>query len=72
MQLGSFALRVSAERLARELKSAGYPAYVSPVKRGARELFRVRVGPLADRSAASAYYAALRAAGKDAAIVANR
>jgi DedD protein len=72
VQLGSFALKVSAERLARELKADGYPAYVSPVKRGARELFRVRVGPFADRPAASAYYSALRAAGKDVAIVPNR
>jgi cell division septation protein DedD len=72
VQLGSFALKVSAERLARELKAAGYPAYVSPVKRGARELFRVRVGPMADRAAASSYYTALRAAGKDVAIVPNR
>lgn len=72
VQLGSFALRVSAERLVRELKAAGYPAYVSPVTRGARELFRVRVGPMADRAAASAYYKALQEAGKDAAIVPNR
>ena len=72
VQLGSFALKVSAERLARELAADGYPAYVSPVKRGARELFRVRVGPLANRQAASIYFAALRAAGKDVAIVPNR
>lgn len=72
VQLGSFALRVSAERLVRDLKADGYPAYVSPVTRGARELFRVRVGPMADRAAASAYYAALQESGKDAAIVPNR
>ncbi len=72
VQLGSFALKVSAERLARELKADGYPSYVSPVQRGARELFRVRVGPLADRQAASVYFTALRAAGKDVAIVPNQ
>ncbi len=72
VQLGSFALKISAERLARELKDEGYPAYVSPVQRGARELFRVRVGPLADRQAASDYFKALRAAGKDVAIVPNQ
>ena len=72
VQLGSFALQVSAERLARELKADGYPAYVSPVRRGARELFRVRVGPLGDRQAASAYFTALRAAGNDVAIVPNQ
>jgi cell division septation protein DedD len=72
VQLGSFALKVSAERLARELKADGYPAYVSPVQRGARELFRVRVGPLGDRQAASAYFTALRANGKDVAIVPNQ
>jgi DedD protein len=72
VQLGSFALKVSAERLARELKAAGYPAYVSPVQRGARELFRVRVGPMGDRQAASAYFTELRAAGKDVAIVPNQ
>ena len=72
VQLGSFALKVSAERLARELKADGYPAYVSPVQRGARELFRVRVGPLADRQSASAYFTTLRAAGKDVAIVPNQ
>jgi cell division septation protein DedD len=72
VQLGSFALKVSAERLARELKADGYPAYVSPVQRGARELFRVRVGPLGDRQAASAYFKTLRAAGKDVAIVPNQ
>jgi DedD protein len=71
VQVGSFALRVSAERQSRSLQALGYAAFVSPVTRDGRELFRVRVGPMPTRAAASEVYRKLRAAGKDAAIVTN-
>jgi DedD protein len=52
VQLGSFSNRDSAERLAREFQAERYDAFVMPVKSGAATLYRVRLGPMKDRSAA--------------------
>ena len=62
IQVGSFASRENAERLARELKGKGFAATVSQYSKGKR-LWRVRVGPEPDRAAAVALGARLRSAG---------
>jgi cell division septation protein DedD len=68
VQLGSFASRANAERLARQVRAGGFKVSVSRASAG-RRLFRVRVGPAHDREAASQLAARLRAAGHDGSIV---
>ena len=68
VQLGSFASRANAERLARQVKAGGFKVSVSQGSSG-RRLFRVRVGPPHDREGATQLAAQLRAAGHDGAIV---
>jgi DedD protein len=68
VQLGSFASRANAERLARQVRAGGFKVSVSRASAG-RRLFRVRVGPAHDREAASQLAAKLRAAGHDGSIV---
>src|SRR5712671_694337 len=68
VQLGSFASRSNAERLARQVRAGGFNVSVSRASAG-RRLFRVRVGPAHDREAASLLAAKLRAAGHDGSIV---
>lgn len=53
VQLGSFGDRANADRLVAELKRQGFPAFVSPISKP-KKLYRVRVGPVADRAAAQA------------------
>ena len=52
VQLGSFASRVNADNLARQLKGREAPAYVLSSGKGTEQRFKVRVGPIADRAAA--------------------
>jgi DedD protein len=54
VQLGSFASRANAERLAAELRGRGYSGFVSEYRGAGRVLFRVRVGPEQDRARAEA------------------
>jgi DedD protein len=68
-QIGSFASAANADKLLRQLKAQGYPAYVSPSGAGASLRYRVRVGPLADREAAAQMVAKLKGAGVSATIV---
>ena len=70
VQLGSFASRTNAERLARQVKAGGFKVSVSQGSSG-RRLFRVRVGPAHDREAATQLAAKLRAAGHSGSIVPN-
>jgi DedD protein len=51
VQLGSFASQLNADKLVRQLKGQEV-AYVSSIGRGANLRYRVRIGPLADRTAA--------------------
>jgi cell division septation protein DedD len=67
VQLGSFASRANADRLARQVRSQGFPVSVSPGASG--HLYRVRVGPARDRAAASELSQQLRARGHSGAIV---
>src|SRR5207302_29024 len=50
VQLGSFASRANAERLARQVRAGGFKVSLSQARSG-RRLFRVRVGPAHDREA---------------------
>jgi cell division septation protein DedD len=64
VQLGVFASRDNAERLALEVRVKGFKASVSRVTSGSRKLYRVRVGPTADRAAAQELQGRLKAAGR--------
>jgi DedD protein len=68
VQLGSFASRPNAERLAQQVKSQGFTASVSQGSSG-RHLYRVRVGPAHDRASAAQLQAKLKAAGHSGAVV---
>lgn len=71
VQVGSFASRDNAQRVAVKLRGAGYAMEVSRTRQNGTELYRVRAGPVADREAARALQARLVAAGqKNAALVA--
>jgi DedD protein len=63
VQLGSFASRQNAERLARSLKSRGFRMSVSPARAGSRVLWRVRAGPARNHAGAVHLAARLRALG---------
>jgi DedD protein len=69
VQLGVFASRDNAERLAKQVKGSGYPVVVNEVSGSGKKLYRVRVGPEADRGAAVALGAKLRAAGHAGSVV---
>ena len=69
VQLGVFANRANADRLAQELKGKGFKVAVSEASGAGRKLFRVRAGPVPDRSAATDLAAKLRAAGATASVV---
>src|SRR2546430_12289127 len=62
-QLGSFASRANAERLARQVRAGGFKESLSQAGR-CRRLFRGRVGPADDRAGAVQLVAKLRAAGR--------
>jgi cell division septation protein DedD len=68
VQLGSFASRDNADRLAHQVKSQGFPVSVVRGTAG-RHLYRVLVGPAADHAAATQLEAKLRAAGHTGSIV---
>jgi len=69
VQLGSFSVRDNADRLARDMTAKGFAAFVSPIKSGDRQIYRVRVGPTRDRAQAEALAAQLRRIGQSGAIV---
>ncbi len=69
VQLGVFASRSNADRLAQELKGKGFRVSVSEIAGSSRALFRVRAGPVSDRTAASELAAKLRAAGAPGSVV---
>jgi DedD protein len=68
VQLGSFASRGNAERLARQLRAQGFSVGVSQGSSG-RHLYRVRAGPVNDRAAATELAQQLRSAGHSGSIV---
>jgi cell division septation protein DedD len=72
VQLGSFASRQNAERLARSLESRGFRMSVSPARAGSRVLWRVRAGPAHNRAGAERLAARLRALGHRGEILPGR
>ena len=69
VQVGSFASRDNAEHLAHKLRGQGFAsASVSQYSTG-RHLYRVRVGPVHDRTAAATLQGRLKAAGHAGAVV---
>jgi DedD protein len=64
VQLGVFRSHENAERLALEVRVKGFKTSVSAVTSGKSKLYRVRVGPTADRSAAQELQGRLKAAGR--------
>lgn len=69
VQVGSFASRATAERLAKELKESGHNAFVMPVKSGNTTLYRVRIGPFGDRAKANDVLASVKTRIANAAVV---
>jgi len=69
VQVGSFASRDSADRLTAELGRRRFETFVSPVRSGGRQLYRVRVGPVADRTAAQTLQSRLKATGQRGSVV---
>ena len=63
VQLGSFANRDNAKRLAGEVSAKGYDTYLLPLEKGGRTLYRVRVGPKSSREAAEKLAGELAKAG---------
>lgn len=62
VQLGAFSNAAEAERLQDRARSAGFSAFVEPVRTENGTLHRVRIGPVADRAAADSLRS--QAAGK--------
>jgi DedD protein len=70
VQLGSFANRPNADKLARQLKGQGFSVYVVSGGSGASVRYRVRIGPLADRASAERTVAKLKSIGHASSLVA--
>jgi DedD protein len=68
VQLGSFASRANAERLAQQVRERGFQVSVSQGASG-RHLYRVRVGPAHDHPAAEQLAQKLRASGHSGTVV---
>ena len=69
VQMGSFSKESTAQKMVSDLKERGHDAFVMPVKSGATTLYRVRVGPVAERAAAEASLRQLRALAPGATVV---
>lgn len=61
VQLGAFKQQDEANKLRDRVKNAGFAVFVEPVGQGAERLWRVRVGPEADRSNAEKTRDAIKA-----------
>jgi DedD protein len=61
VQVGAFGSAATARKLADQLNGDGFSAYVAPLAKGGKTLYRVRVGPVADRAAADKLAAQLKA-----------
>jgi DedD protein len=70
VQLGSFASRVNAENLTRQVKGQGFSVFVLPGGSGSSVRYRVRVGPMTDRESAERMAAKLKSLGHVGSLVA--
>ena len=71
VQLGSFASRATADRMVRDLSQQGQNAFVMPVKSGSSTLYRVRIGPFAQRAGANEVLGEVKGRVANAAVVAH-
>jgi DedD protein len=71
VQLGSFASRATADRMVKDLSQQGQNAFVMPVKSGSSTLYRVRIGPFAERGAANDALREVKGRVANAAVVAH-
>jgi DedD protein len=71
VQVGSFASKATAEKVAQSLKTGGYTAFVMPVTSGTSTLYRVRVGPVSQRGDADALQRKLKPTVPQATVVAH-
>jgi cell division septation protein DedD len=71
VQVGAFGSADTARKLVQDLSGAGYSAFMSPVNRGGKTLYRVRVGPAGDRAGAEQLVPRLKARGLPATVVQN-
>ncbi len=69
VQMGSFANKSNAERLAVDLREKGFAAFLSQLKTSSGQLHRVRIGPQKDRSSAESVSAQLNRAGHKGQVV---
>jgi DedD protein len=69
VQLGSFAHRANADKLAHQLKAQGFSVYVVSGGSGASVRYRVRIGPMADRGSAAQARLKLKSLGHAASFV---
>jgi DedD protein len=69
VQLGSFVSRDNADKLARQLRAQGFGVYVLPGGSGPLLRYRVRIGPMPDRSAAAQTVAKLKSLGQIASLI---
>jgi DedD protein len=69
VQTGSFATQANAQKLSRDLRAQGFVVLVSAVGTGKSLRHRVRVGPFADRDAATQAADKLKAQGHSAGLV---
>lgn len=70
VQIGSFSTEATAKKIVGEAKSQGFAAFHGPVKVGSKTLYRVRVGPYADRDAAQSALTKLKRSYAQASLVA--
>jgi DedD protein len=71
VQIGSFGAKPTADRVATDLKRAGFASFVAAFEARGQTLYRVRVGPVRDRAAAEALLQKLKSQHPSAAIVAS-
>jgi DedD protein len=71
VQVGSYSSEATAERLMNEWRAKGLDAFVMPVKSGGKTLYRVRIGPTADRAGAEAALKVVKPSVPAAAVVAH-
>lgn len=69
VQVASFGVRATSDRVASELKAKGFKAYVTPFQSKGQTMYRVRVGPVEDRSAAEALLKRVKSLHPNAAVV---
>lgn len=69
VQIGSFGSDLKAKRIVVDLKAKNYPAYSGTVTANGKPLFRVRVGPIADRTSADSVLKRLKGEFPDASVM---